>query len=114
MPAKKDEVILITGCSGRIGFKVAERFSAKYQVVGFDVFLAGHLPSVEFVVVDMASDESVKEGLDYVRKGYGTRISSVVHLAAYYSFATQHSSNYEKITVKGTERLLQGLQSFQV
>src|SRR5277367_2908964 len=108
------EVILITGCSGRIGFKVAERFSGRFQVVGFDVILAGHLPHVEFVVVDMASDQSVKDGLEYVRKNYGSKIASVVHLAAYYSFSQKHSGNYEKITVKGTERLLSGLQNFEV
>jgi nucleoside-diphosphate-sugar epimerase len=113
MPSDK-EVILITGCSGRIGFKLAERFSGRYEVVGFDVILAGRLPSVEFVVVDMASDESVKEGLYYVKKNYGDKILSVIHLAAYYSFSQQHSSNYEKITVKGTERLLRGLQDFEV
>ncbi len=112
--AEVKEVILITGCSGRIGFKLAERFSDQYQVVGFDVFLAGHLPSVEFIAVDMASDESVKEGLDYVRKNYGNKIAAVVHLAAYYSFNQQHSSNYDRITVKGTERLLKGLQQFEV
>ena len=113
MPSNKG-VILITGCSGRIGFKLAERFSRDYQVIGFDVILSGHLPSVEFVVVDMASDESVKEGLEYVKRNYGSKIVSVVHLAAYYSFAQQHSSNYERITVKGTQRLLNGLQEFQV
>ncbi len=108
------EVILITGCSGRIGFKLAERFSGRYQVVGFDVILAGNLPSVEFVVVDMASDESMKDGLNYVKNTYGSRLASVIHLAAYYSFSEQHSPNYERITVKGTERLLNGLKEFQV
>ncbi|HEY2810707.1 MAG TPA: NAD(P)-dependent oxidoreductase [Rhabdochlamydiaceae bacterium] len=113
MPSDR-EVILITGCSGRIGFKLAERFSKEYQVVGFDVFLAGHLPSVDFVVVDLASDESTAEGLRYVKQKFGNKIASVVHLAAYYSFSQQHSSNYERITVKGTERLLQGLKEFEV
>lgn len=108
------QVILITGCSGRIGFKLAERFSSSYQVVGFDVYLAGHLPSVEFVIVDLASDESVKEGLDYVKREYGNRIASVVHLAAYYSFSQKHSPNYERITVQGTTRLLTALQGFEV
>lgn len=108
------EVILITGASGRIGFKSAERFSSQYQIVGFDVYLAGQLPGVEFVAVDMATDESVKDGLEHIRQNYGNKIASVIHLAAYYSFSTQHSSNYDKITVKGTERLLQGLQKFDV
>jgi nucleoside-diphosphate-sugar epimerase len=112
--ADEKEVILITGASGRIGFKLAEFFSNHFQLVGFDVFLSGHLPDVEFVVVDLATDESVKEGLNYVQKNYGNKIVSVIHLAAYYSFAAQHSSLYDKITVKGTERLLKGLQQFEV
>lgn len=114
MMAGNREVILITGASGRIGFKSAERFSEKFQIVGFDVFLAGQLPDVEFVAVDMATDESMKEGLDHVRERYGNKIASVIHLAAYYSFASSHSSNYDRITVKGTQRLLKGLQSFEV
>lgn len=108
------EVILITGASGRIGFKAAEYFSHQYQIVGFDVFLVGNLPDVEFVAVDMASDESVKEGLDHVQKTYGNKIASVIHLAAYYSFNAPESSQYDKITVKGTQRLLQGLKQFEV
>lgn len=112
--ANEKEIILITGASGRIGFKSAEFFSNHFCIVGFDIFLAGHLPGVEFVIVDLATDESVKEGLDYVRKNYGNKIASVVHLAAYYSFASEHSSLYDKITVKGTERLLKGLQQFEV
>ena len=38
--AEDKEVILITGASGRIGFKSAERFSNKFQIVGFDVYLS--------------------------------------------------------------------------
>ena len=72
------EVIIITGCSGRIGFKLAERFAQKYQVIGFDIFLAGHLPGVEFINVDVSSDESVAEGMDYVRKKYGNKIISAI------------------------------------
>ncbi len=108
------EVILITGASGRIGFKCAEYFSKKYQVVGFDIFLVGSLPEVEFIAVDMVSDESVKEGLDYVLQKYGDKIAAVIHLAAYYSFASAHSGNYDRITVQGTQRLLNGLKRFEV
>lgn len=112
--AGEKEVILITGASGRIGFKCAEHFSRQYQIVGFDVFLAGSLPSVEFVVVDIASDESVKEGMAHVRQKYGNKIASVIHLAAYYSFSSSDSPNYDRITVNGTRRMLQGLASFEV
>lgn len=114
MAEGQKEVILITGCSGRIGFKAAERFSKDYQIVGFDVLLAAHLPGVELVAMDMATDKGVQEALDYVMKNYGRRIASVIHLAAYYSFATKWSSQYDRITVEGTRRLLKGLQSFAV
>lgn len=112
--ASEKEAIIITGASGRIGFKSAEFFSKDFQIVGFDIFLSGHLPGVEFIIVDLATDESTKEGLDYVRKNYGNKIASVIHLAAYYSFSSQHSPLYDKITVQGTERLLKGLQPFDV
>ncbi len=108
------EVILITGCSGRIGFKACERFASEYEIVGFDVLLAGRLPDVEFMMVDMASDESVEAGLKSVREKYGDKIASVIHLAAYYNFSGGSYGNYERITVQGTRRLLNGLKNFQV
>ena len=108
------EVILITGCSGRIGFKACEKFAQEFDIVGLDVLLGGHLPNVEFFIVDIASDESVKEGLQKIKTSYGSRIASVIHLAAYYSFSDAHSPLYERITVQGTERLLKGLQEFEV
>lgn len=107
------EVIIITGCSGRIGFKLAERFAQNYQVVGFDVFLTGHLPGVEFINVDIGSDESVAEGMDYVRKKYGNKIVSFVHLAAYYSFSEGGWGQYQRITVDGSRRLLDSLKNFE-
>lgn len=107
------EVILITGCSGRIGFKAAERFSEKYQVVGFDISLVGTFPGMELVSVDMGSEESVKEGLEYVRKKYGNKLVSVIHLAAYYNFTGGGWGHYQRITVDGTARLLKGLEQFE-
>jgi|SRR5579872_596716 len=112
--AQDKEVILITGSSGRIGFRAAERFSSQYCIAGFDLFLAGQLPGVEFIIVDMASDQSMAEGLKRVKSEYGNKIASVIHLAAYYSFSGGYSSNYDRITVQGTERLLKGLRDFQV
>ncbi len=69
----------------------------------FPNVLAGQLPDVEFVAVDMATDESVKEGLDHVKKIMATKSPRVfIHLAAYYSFDAAESSNYDRIAVKGT------------
>jgi nucleoside-diphosphate-sugar epimerase len=111
--AGEKEVILITGCSGRIGFKAAERFASRYQVVGFDVSLAGKFPGMELISVDMGSDESVKEGMEYVLKKYGSKLASVIHLAAYYNFTGGGWGHYQRITVDGTKRLLKSLEAFQ-
>jgi nucleoside-diphosphate-sugar epimerase len=49
-----------------------------------------------------------------VRIAYGDRITSVVHLAAYYDLSGEPSPLYDQITVRGTERLLEQLKWFQV
>lgn len=107
------QVILITGISGRIGSKVAEYFSQDYQVIGFDVTPPRN-KKMEFIKVDISSDKSVAKGLEQIKKDHGDKITSVIHLAAYYSFAEPESKKYDQITVKGTQRLLKGLASFQL
>lgn len=64
--------------------------------------------------VDVSSDESVAQAFNHIRHFYDDRITSVIHLAAYYSFNEEHSDKYEKITVEGTRRLLRALQKFEV
>ena len=64
--------------------------------------------------VDLTSNESVRSGLERVRQGYGERVASVIHLAAYYDFSGEPSAKYEEITIRGTERLLRGLKNFHV
>ena len=64
--------------------------------------------------MDLTSDDSVWEAFERVRYAYGDRIACVVHLAAYYDFSGEPSPLYDKITVRGTERLLRGLQGFRV
>ena len=109
------ETILVTGSSGLIGTAVCNRLARRFNVIGFD--RAGDPeppPTAECVCVDLTSDKSVQRGFERVRYGYGDRIASVVHLAAYYSFSGEPSDLYEKITVQGTERLLRELQNFHV
>lgn len=110
--SEEKEVILITGCSGRIGFKAAEAFAKKYKVIGFDVFLAGNFPGLELVSVDMGSDESLRQGMEYVKKKYGNKLAAVVHLAAYYNFTGGGWGQYQRITVDGTRKLLEALNDF--
>jgi UDP-glucose 4-epimerase len=71
-------------------------------------------PEAECVCVDMTSDASVEAGFARLRYAYGDRIDLVVHLAAHYDFSGEPSPLYEGLTVRGTGRLLQALQKFQV
>ncbi len=110
------EVVIVTGSSGLIGSATLNRLSDSYRVVGFD--RAGDMrpksEKVECICVDMTSDASVEAGLKRVRYAYGGRIGSFIHLAAYYDFSGKPSDMYEKVTVRGTQRLLRALQEFDV
>ena len=107
--------ILVTGSSGLIGTAVCNRFGGRFNVVGFDRAGPPHPPpSADCVCVDLTSYASVKEALERVRVGYGPRLASVIHLAAYYDFSGAPSEKYETVTIRGTERLLRALQPFEV
>src|SRR5919198_6390134 len=109
------ETILVTGSSGLIGSAVVKRFAGPFTVIGFDTKRPQHLPpTVNFVEVDLSSDESVGRSLRNVRERHGPQLASVIHLAAYYDFSGEPSPKYEEITVRGTGRLLRGLQRFHV
>jgi len=107
-------VILVTGCSGRLGTRALERFGQQYTVVGFDIVEPKvKYPNCEYMYMDLSSDESVQKGFNQVREKYGNHIVSVIHLAAYYSFSGGHPELYDKITVKGTGRILKALKEFE-
>ncbi len=109
------DTILLTGASGRLGYPVVKRLTESFNVVGFDRRAPSHPPpSAECLYVDLASDESVRRGLQAVRELHGNRLASVIHLAAYYDFSGAPSPLYDKVTVRGTERLLRLLQDFEV
>ena len=114
--ATEREIVVITGSSGLIGSAVANRLHSQYHVIGFDRPGAPHPPAhIECIDFDVASDDSVRDGLAQVRQRHGARIASVIHLAAYYDFSGDPSDKYESITVRGTERLIRELRrSFQV
>jgi nucleoside-diphosphate-sugar epimerase len=113
--ADEREIVVITGSSGLIGAATAERLQERCHVVGFDRPGAPHTPAhIECIDLDVTSDESVRDGLRQVRQRHGNRIASVIHLAAYYDFSGAPSDEYERITVRGTERLLRELRGFEV
>ena len=112
---EQKETILITGSSGRIGYPLAKQLAESYNVVGFDRRAPSHPPpSAECLYVDLTLAESLRRGLEAIRELHGNRIASVIHLAAYYDFSGASSSLYDEVTVRGTERLLQMLQDFEV
>ncbi len=109
------DIILVTGSSGFIGSKLVERLARQAQVVGLDVKEPAQLPeNASFVELDLASDEGVAQALDQVREMHGERITSVVHLAAFFDLSGEPHPLYDEVTVRGTERLLRNLQSFEV
>lgn len=112
---KSKGVILVTGSCGRIGAAVVKRLGKDFRMVGFELLKAFYASAnEELVPCDISSDESVHQALNHIRNFYGNHIRAVIHLAAYYSFHNNDMTPYEKITVEGTRRLLQGLKSFQV
>lgn len=104
--------IVVTGSNGRIGDAVMRRFAGRFEsVVGFDRKApAPPPPGCTYIPVEITSDESVREGLRVIREHHGSRVVSVIHLAAYYDFFGAPSEKYDEITVRGTGRLLRGLR----
>ncbi|MGH2588636.1 MAG: NAD-dependent epimerase/dehydratase family protein, partial [Dehalococcoidia bacterium] len=110
-----NDLVIVTGSSGLIGSAVAARIGDRFRVVGFDQKEPRDpSPLAEFIYTDLTSDDSVRHSLGDVRARHGERIASVIHLAAYYDFSGEPSPLYDEVTVRGTERLLRGLQHFQV
>lgn len=109
-------LVVITGCSGLIGSKLAERLAGQYEVVGVDIKPLPTEPSEHFTWMecDLTDDESVRGVFQAIQEQRGAVIASVVHLAAYYDFSGEPSSMYQQLTIDGTRRVLRELEAFQV
>lgn len=102
--------VLVTGSSGYLGYAVAKQLSETFAVVGFDRRAPSHPPpSAECIYTDVTSEPSLRRALEALRELHGDRLASVIHLAAYYDFTGAPSPLYEKVTVRGTARLLRML-----
>lgn len=113
--ANEKGIVLITGACGLIGRATTNRLAHRYRIIGFDVLDSPpSMPLSGYMRVDLSSDTSVRQGVEKARKDFGDTIASVIHLAAYYNFSGEPSPLYEKVTVRGTERLLKALQSLRV
>src|SRR5829696_4016303 len=109
MPSRP--VILITGSSGFIGSAIGKRLAQGHQVVGLDNEDPREpIAGVETIRVDLTSDQNVRDALAQVPQRFGTRIASVIHLAAYYDLSGEPDPKYQAVTVDGTRRFLRNLQ----
>lgn len=109
------EVIVISGSSGLIGFPLIKRLAKKYRVVGLDRLGPPYPPlEAECVNFDITDEKAIDAAMERIRYGYGSKIASVIHLAAFYSFNTKDSPGYDEINVKGTQKFLSQLQDFEV
>lgn len=108
-------IVLLTGATGFIGSTLVDRLSRHYTIVALDRPGPPDPPApAKSVDFDLTSDEQVNAALKAVRSRFGNRVASVVHLAAYYDISGEPNPLYEKVTVEGTRRLIEGLQSFEV
>ncbi|GAB4237251.1 MAG: hypothetical protein Tsb0021_17070 [Chlamydiales bacterium] len=107
--------ILVTGCSGRIGTSILEKFCEEYKVIGLDIVRPEEVEQAEdYFYMDITNDLSVENVLKHIKEKYGDHIASVIHLAAYYSFSSQNWDLYKKITIEGSQRFIRNLKSFEV
>jgi nucleoside-diphosphate-sugar epimerase len=109
-------VVLVTGAAGNLGRSVAAALADGYRIVGLDRRAREEGPdgSHPILAMDLGSDESVALALLAFRSAHGSRIASVVHLAAYFDFTGEDNPLYQSVNIDGTRRLLRALQGFEV
>lgn len=112
MNADNRPVVVITGAAGRVGGVLARALADDYRVVGMDQ--AGKQADVPLIAVNLTADASVDRALEQLRDGYGARLASVIHLAAFFDFTGEENPLYTTLNVDGTRRLLDRLQRFRV
>jgi nucleoside-diphosphate-sugar epimerase len=105
-------IVLITGAAGDIGSTLARVLARDFTVVGIDQ--PGRKADIPLIDADLTSAESVEKALETFRTRFGSRVASVIHLAAYFDFTGEENPLYEKVNVEGTRALLQALQRLDV
>lgn len=115
MDLAKDDVVAVTGASGFIGYAVCKRLAKFCQVIGLDRPGGANPPAQAAQIdLDVTSEESVTQAFSSIKKKFGRRLASVIHLAAFYDFSGRPSSQYQQVTIEGTRRVLKALKDFQV
>lgn len=114
-------LVIVTGAAGRIGTALIEQMAPYFTVVGLDVTERPEQSSAhEWIQCDLTSEESVASAIETIAAFDSSdadgslTIAAVVHLAAYYDFSGEPSDMYEKLTVRGTRRLIEHLAPLPV
>ena len=105
-------VVLITGAAGNLGRSLAAALRDRYKVVGLD--RSSGSADYPILEVDLTDDDSVTSAMDKFRAEYGSRIASVVHLAAFFDFSGDDKPQYRAVNVEGSGRLVRALKGFEV
>ncbi len=113
-PRPGGDVVVVTGSSGWFGLAVVGRLAGYFTVVGFHSETPPHLPAAaEFTCVDFTSEASCRHGTLANRLRGSHRVGN--KLAACFDLSGKDDPTYEAVTVRGSERLLDGFvirQSF--
>jgi len=109
--------VIVTGSTGLLGYPLCLRLAnAGYQVFGFDRVgwpePPKHHQFVRDIECDMTDSSGVRAAMAKVHGLTGGKLASVVHMAAFYDFSGEDSDLYEKVTINGTDRLLNQLEDF--
>lgn len=106
-------IVVITGATGNLGRTLCEVLKRDYRLVGIDRDEDPDAPC-DVIEADLTSDASMELAFRKLKESHGTKIASVIHLAAYFDFSGEHSPLYDEVNVEGTRRVLRGLQDFEV
>lgn len=107
-------IVVITGAAGNIGSNLATQLSGTYRVLGLD------LPAIcdgrdDLIGCDITDPDSVARAVDMLQQtADGTRVASVIHLAAYFDFSGEERPQYKAVNEDGTRNLLRALQSLEI
>lgn len=104
-------VVLITGSEGLLGSALSAALADAFTVVGLERECRN---SRECITADITSEEALASACTRLRERHGEHIASVIHLAAYFDFSGEANPRYEQVNVRGTEKLIRALQSFEV
>lgn len=102
---RRRPLVLITGAAGNLGRSIANALAPDYDVVGFD---REDDRKSRIFAADLTSDVSLQHAVRVLREEYGSRLASVIHLAAYFDFSGEPNPLYESVNVEGTRLTLRG------